>query len=139
MTFLSAARVIEDAVRARAFPAAVIEVGDATQPLWQQAFGRLTFDADAPPATTETVFDLASLTKVLATAPLVMQQVERGALGLDDRVADYSASWTGADRADVTIRDLLSHASGLTAYVEFFREHQGRAAFERAIGETPLE
>jgi CubicO group peptidase (beta-lactamase class C family) len=139
MRFTSAARVIEDAVRAGAFPAAAIEVGDATRPLWQQAFGRLTFDADAPAATSETIFDLASLTKVLATTPLVMQQVERGALGLDDRVADRIACWTGTDRAGVTVRDLLSHASGLTAYVEFFREHQGRAAIEEAICATPLE
>jgi CubicO group peptidase (beta-lactamase class C family) len=139
MRFTSATRVIDDAVRARVFPAAAIEVGDATRPLWQQAFGRLTYDDDAPAATPETVFDLASLTKVLATTPLLMQQVERGAIGLDDRVADYVPAWTGADRAGVTIRDLLSHSSGLTAYVEFFRAYQGRAAIEQAICETPLE
>ena len=64
-----------------AFPAAVVEVGDATRPLWRKAFGRLTYDETSSPATDDTIFDLASLTKVLATTPLVMQQVERGALG----------------------------------------------------------
>jgi len=137
--FTSAARVLEQAILDRAFPAAVIEVGDVTRPLWRQAFGRLTYDADAPPATEETIFDLASLTKVLATTPLVIQQVERGALGLDDPVARYVTTWTGADRSRVTIRDLLSHSGGLTAYVPFFRNHQGRPAFERAIGALPLE
>lgn len=137
--FTSAARVLERAIRDKAFPAAVIEVGDATRPLWRQAFGRLTYDAGAPPATDETIFDLASLTKVLATTPLVMQQVERGVIGLDDPVARHVESWTGADRSGVTIRDLLSHSGGLTAYVPFFRDHQGRPAFERAICATPLE
>jgi CubicO group peptidase (beta-lactamase class C family) len=131
--FRSAVRVIEDAVRARAFPAAVIEVGDATQPLWQQAFGRLTFDADAPAATTETVFDLASLTKVLATTPLLMQQVERGAVALDEPVQRYFSQWRDAFQARALVRDLLSHSSGLPAYAPLYQAHHGRAAFEREI------
>ena len=138
MRFSSAARVIDEAIRDRAFPAAVVEVGGAGQPLWRQAFGRLTFDPAAPATADDTIFDLASLTKVLATTPLLMQQVERGALGLDDPVSRYVEPWTGSDRADVTLRDLLSHAGGLTAYVPFYRDHQGRAAFERAISATPL-
>lgn len=137
--FRFATHVLEQAIRDQAFPATVIEVGDATRPLWRRAFGRLTFDAGAPPATDETIFDLASLTKVLATTPLVMQQVERGAIGLDDPVGRHVEAWTGADRSAVTIRDLLSHSGGLTAWVPFFREHHGRAAFERAICAVPLE
>jgi CubicO group peptidase (beta-lactamase class C family) len=89
LTFAAARRVLEEAVAERAFPAASIEVGTASQILWREAFGRLTFDAAAPRAT-PTRFRLASLTKVLSTAPLVMQQVERGALGLDDRSRDTS-------------------------------------------------
>ena len=137
--FPSALRVLERALEERAFPAAVVEVGDATQPLWQHAIGRLTFDTDAPPTTIDTIFDLASLTKVLATTPIVMQQIERGALGLDDPVAQHLDSWRGADRSSVTLRDLLSHSAGLTAWAPFFREHRGRAAFEQAIARLPLE
>jgi CubicO group peptidase (beta-lactamase class C family) len=131
--------VLERAVEERASPAAVVEVGDATRPFWQHAIGSLTFDAGARSATLDTIFDLASLTKVLATTPIVMQQIERGALGLDDPVAQHVDSWRGADRSSVTIRDLLSHSGGLTAWVPFFREHRGRAAFERAIAALPLE
>ena len=141
--FASAARVLEQAVAQKAFPAAVIEVGDATRPLWRQAFGRLRFEADAPQTDDDTIFDLASLTKVLATAALVMQQVERGALGLDDRVVQHVAAWEGADRAHVTLRDLLAHCGGLTAYVPFYRDYPTgsavRAEFERAICSVPLE
>jgi CubicO group peptidase (beta-lactamase class C family) len=137
--FSAASQILEYAARQRAFPAAVIEVGDPTRPLWRRAFGRLRYDDDAPVAGEDTIFDLASLTKVLATAAFVMQQVERGSLGLDDCVGEYVSAWEGADRAHVTIRDLLSHSGGLTAYVPFYRDYRGRAEFERAICTVPLE
>jgi len=137
--FPAAARVIAAAVRTKAFPAAVVEVGDATRVLWTEAFGRLTYDANEPAAATGTIFDLASLTKVLATVPILMQEVERGAIGLDERVSQHIGSWRGDDRAGVTVRDLLAHSSGLPAYVPFYRDLSGRTAIERAIGETPLE
>jgi CubicO group peptidase (beta-lactamase class C family) len=68
-----------------------------------------------------------------------MQQVERGGLSLDDRVADVIACWQGADRTDVTIRDLLAHCSGLPAHREYFRTLQGRRQFEPAICAEALE
>ncbi len=137
--FSSVSHILEHAIRQQAFPAAVVEVGDATRPQWSGAFGRLSYAPDAPAAAGDTVFDLASLTKVLATTAFVMQQVERGVLGLDDRAGEHIAAWQGADRADVTVRDLLSHSGGLTAYVPFFRDYSGRAEFERAICSLPLE
>ena len=85
------------------------------------------------------MFDLASLTKVIATTTLVMRAVESGRLSLDERVADRLATWRGQDREMVTVADLLEHASGLTAYLPFFRDHQGRVEFERAIAALPLE
>ena len=137
--FSAARTVLRQAIGDRAFPAASIEVGDATQPLWQESFGRLTFDPSASPATERTIFDLASLTKVMATTPLLMQQVERGSIGLDDLVIDHIAEWRGLDRTLVTLRDLLTHSSGLPAYGELFRSRRGRLAFESAICGTPLE
>lgn len=137
--FAAARAVLERAVQERAFPAAVIEVGDAIHPRWRQAFGRLTFQADAPPAVDDTIFDLASLTKILSTTPLVMQLVERGLLALDDPVAQHLDRWRGADRAGVTIRDLLAHCSGLSAWEPLYRELQGPTEFEEAICRMPLE
>lgn len=107
--------------------------------MWREAFGRLTYDSAAAQTANDTIFDLASLTKVMSTTPLVMQQVERGAVALDDPVGRYLDTWHGAERAGVTIRDLLAHASGLPAWVPFFREHRGRHAFEQAIAGTRLE
>ena len=145
--FDEAARLIERGIASRAFPAAAIEVGTRHGPLWAQAFGRLTYAADAPSATDDTLFDLASLTKVIATTTLVMRAVneneaEAGAgpgLALHDRVADRLPAWRGGDREEVTIADLLEHASGLTAFLPFFRDHHGRAEFERSICTLPLE
>jgi len=137
--FSAARRALENGVAGRVFPAAVIEVGTPTQVLWSAAFGRLTFDEDAQPAGDDTIFDLASLTKVLATTPLVMQQVEHGVIGLDDLVASHIGEWRSADRAAVTVRDLLSHCSGLPAHRPYYESIAGQAEFERAICAEALE
>ena len=67
LRFDAAHQVLERAIVERAFPAAVIEVGTSGEPLWRRAFGTLTFDAAAAATTDDTIFDLASLTKVVAT------------------------------------------------------------------------
>ena len=137
--FLSAARVIAQAVDARAFPGAVVEVGDASRPLWREAFGTRTFDDPSSRVGDDTIFDLASLTKVLATTPIVIQQTERGSIGVDDPVNKYIGQWRDEDRTHVTLRDLLSHCSGLPGWAPLFREYHGREEFERAICAMPLE
>jgi CubicO group peptidase (beta-lactamase class C family) len=68
-----------------------------------------------------------------------MRQIERGVLGLDDPVARYIPAWRDEGQVAVTIRDLLAHCSGLPAHVPFYREHEGRAAFEDAICRAPRE
>jgi len=137
--FPSAAAIIERGIAARAFPGATVEVGGRDGARWQGAFGRFTYAPDAPQVTLETVYDLASLTKVIATTTRAMQAIEAGALTLDARLAEYLPEWRGSDREAVTIADLLEHASGLTAYLPFFRDHHGRPEFERAICTLPLE
>jgi CubicO group peptidase (beta-lactamase class C family) len=66
-------RIVRDAIRERAFPAAAIEVGKHDGARWNAAFGSLTYARGAPEATSDTIFDLASLTKVLATASLAIR------------------------------------------------------------------
>jgi CubicO group peptidase (beta-lactamase class C family) len=131
--------ILGDAIAARAFPAAAIEVGRHDGARWNAAFGALTYDSDAPRATVDTIFDLASLTKVIATTTLAMRAVDRGMLGLEERVAAWLPDWQGTDRAAVTVADLLSHSSGLTAYLPLFRDYTGRVEFEAAICRLPLE
>ncbi|HEY9465771.1 MAG TPA: serine hydrolase domain-containing protein [Vicinamibacterales bacterium] len=135
--FAAARDILKQAIAVRAFPAATIEVGNSHQPLWREAFGRLTFDPESSPTRNDTVFDLASLTKVLSTTTLVMRQVERGILSLDDPIVDHVAGWRDQGPIVVTIRDLLSHAAGLAAHVPYYLDHDGRDAFETAIQRTP--
>jgi serine-type D-Ala-D-Ala carboxypeptidase len=120
--FDAAASLVGRAVERHDFPGAVIEVGNATRPLWRQAFGRLHAEPGAPPTLPDTIFDLASLTKVLATTTLAMQQVQRGVINLDDHVGTHIAAWQGAGREQVTLRDLLAHCSGLPAYAPIYQD-----------------
>jgi CubicO group peptidase (beta-lactamase class C family) len=136
--FSASRGVILSGLSARAFPAAAIEVGRAGGVLWAEAFGSLTYDESAPLCRLETMFDLASLTKVIATASIAMRRVADGTLPLDTRVADRLASWRGADRASVTVRHLLDHSSGLPAHARLFEHLEGHLAFEHAIAELPL-
>lgn len=137
--FGRAADILREAIAAHAFPAASVEVGTRESVLWGEAFGTLTYAADADATTTGTVFDLASLTKIICTATLAMRAVDEGLLRLDDRVAEWLPEWRGADRAGVTIHDLLAHCSGLTAYLPYYRDLTGRVEFRQAIATSPLE
>ncbi len=137
--FAAVGRLLDDGVRARAFPAAVVDVGRSAGAVWRRASGHLSFEEGAPAAAEDTIFDLASLTKVVVTATLAMRLIDDGRLGLDDRIGARLHAWTGNDRQDVTVADLLAHASGLTGYLQFFRDCRGRREVEAAICGLPLE
>lgn len=137
--FENAATLLQRGVNDHAFPAACAEVGRLAGPLWRQAFGAMTYDPYDHAMTDDTVFDLASLTKAIATTTLVMRALDEGVLALDEPVSARLGEWRGTDRHGVTVRDLLTHSSGLPAYLPFFRDHTGRVEFEPAICRTPLE
>jgi CubicO group peptidase (beta-lactamase class C family) len=132
-------QLLDAGVADGAYPAAVLEVGCERGVTWRYATGRLTPDPDASAAFDETVFDLASLTKVIVTTTLAMQLVDRGTLRLSDHVSSWLSRWQGRDRAHVRVRDLLEHCGGLTPWMPFFRSHRGRVEIEDAICALPLE
>jgi CubicO group peptidase (beta-lactamase class C family) len=123
-----ARRIVNAAREAGVFPAATVEIGSSAGPMWSEEFG----------TPLETPFDLASLTKVVATTTVVMELVRTGALHLDDRVSEFFAEWRGADRETVTVRDLLEHAGGLSARL-IDAPPFGRREFEHDICAMPLE
>ena len=137
--FAAAAEVLRQGMATRAFPAASVEVGTRENITWREAFGTLTYDDSAPPTDQNTIFDLASLTKVISTTTLTMRAVDDGVIGLDDLVSQWIPEWRSSDRAGVTLRDLLAHSSGLTAYLPYYRDLAGRAEFQAAIATSPLE
>jgi CubicO group peptidase (beta-lactamase class C family) len=135
---LDAARaVIHEAIGGRVFPASSVEVGAGAGALWSEAFGTRTFD-DGVAVNLSTPLDLASLTKVIATTTVVMSLVENGRVRLDERLSAAFADWSGADRAGVTVRDLLEHASGLPPRL-VDAPPASRREFEHDICTTRLE
>lgn len=136
--FPTVAGIVERAINARVFPGAVVEIGRAAGSLTTMARGTQTYAADATPVVANTVYDLASLTKVLATTALVADEVSSGRMRLNDRVRHWIPSWTGEDRQPVTLQDLLEHCSGLPGHRPYWERRSGRASFELAISEEPL-
>lgn len=116
------------------------EIGDRSGTLWREAFGAQTFpeDGDAVPAAAETIFDLASLTKPLATTAVAMNLVTAGRLRLDELIASRFDEWRGAARETVTVADLLEHSSGLSARL-IDRPPGGRREFQHDICTLALE
>ena len=139
INFAQAAGIVQRGVDEGAFPAAVIEVGTRRDVVWEQAFGKLDSNPESAVTQNDTVFDLASLTKVIATTSVVMRLVERGTLALNQPIRELIPDWRGTDRDQVTLRSLLTHSSGLTAWLPFYRDHSGRQEFQHAICSLPLE
>jgi hypothetical protein len=124
-----ARRIIEEARADGIFPAATAEIGSSTGPVWSEAFATATF---------ATPFDIASLTKVIATTTVIMELVRQDSLQLDERVSVFFGEWHGTGRDTVTVRDLLEHASGLPARL-LDAPPAGRREFEHEICAMPLE
>ncbi len=111
-------QAVSDGIRAGAFPGAVVVVGTGDSVLLAQGYGHFTWSAETPvPDADSTLYDLASLTKVVATTPSVMRLFEEGRLDLDKPVAQYLPGFVGAGKEAVTVRRLLEHRSGLRSFL----------------------
>ena len=113
------------------------EVGGGDSWLWREAFGTLAFD-DCRAANESTIFDLASLTKAVATTTIVLDLVAARRLDLSEPLTQGCAEWRGADRESVTVEDLLEHASGLAGRL-VDPPPGSRREFEHEICGLPLE
>jgi CubicO group peptidase (beta-lactamase class C family) len=134
--------VLDRAVADHAFPGGVLAVGYQGE-LLVHPFGRQTYDAASPPITPNTIYDVASLTKSVVTSTLVAMQVEAGRIALDLPVARYIPEWnTGPNpewRRTVTIRQLLTHSSGLPAHKDYFLTLHSKREVIAAICKEPLD
>ena len=111
--FVQTDSVILRAVKDSVFPGAVLFVGNGRGIIYEKAYGHYDYSGSAKPMSINTIFDLASLTKVIATTPAAMKLYEEGKLLLDTPVAHYIPSFAQNGKAHVTIRNLLLHNSGL--------------------------
>lgn len=121
-TFEDVDATVERFIASKAFPGAVVAVGREGSLVHLKAYGHRTYAADAGPMTTDTLFDLASLTKVIATTTLSMMLVDQGALKLDQPMRDFFSGFSGGLKDRVTIRHLLTHSSGIDWWAPLYKE-----------------
>ena len=143
--FARAFAVIRDGIEQRAFPGAALAVTHRGSLIASQGFGNFTYDEGAPLIQAETVFDIASVTKVIATTAMAMLLYEHHRLMVDASLSSFLPEFVSlapqdqrATREAVTMRMLLAHASGLPAYEKLFLCAQSREALVRAALTTPL-
>jgi CubicO group peptidase (beta-lactamase class C family) len=138
--FCDAFSILARAIAARAFPCCSAAVTLRGELVAHEALGRFTYDPSSPEVTTASLFDLASLTKVVATTAMAMILYERGLLDLEAPVAAIVPEITGDDarRREITLRMMLAHSSGLPAYEKLFLRAKSRDALLKAAFTMPL-
>ena len=153
--FATVSKLVNDAIAAHRLPGAVVAIGHGGKNVFHQAYGSRKLagepgldgsPAPAEPMTEDTIFDMASLTKCLATATAVMQLYEQGKVQFDDPVQKYLPDFNTANdpqRAEVTVRMLLTHTSGETGDVDLkdpwgLNEADKTEGIHRALT-TPLQ
>ena len=131
--------VVQEAIQAGDLPGAVVLVSHRGRTIYREAFGLRSIRPEREAMTAETLFDLASLTKVVATAPSVMALVEDGALRLRDRVALHLPGFERRGKEAITIEHLLTHASGLRPDLPLEEEFAGTDEAMRRILDERLQ
>ena len=141
--FASAFAILQEAIIQRAFPAASIAITQNQRLLALKAFGRFTYEANAPAVTTGTIFDLGSVSKVVATTTMAMLLYERGLLDLDAPLPAIVPEFirdaaNDSRRREITVRMVLAHSSGLPAHEKLFLKARTRVELLEAALNTPL-
>lgn len=142
--FANACRVLEDGIAAGAFPGCAFGVIADGETVHIDARGRFTYESESPLVSPDTIFDLASVSKVVATTAIAMLLYQRGKLLLDAELGDVLPAFMDGrppeDQAkSVKLRHLLAHNSGLPSYVEFFKTALNPADLLRACLRLKLE
>jgi len=142
--FVRVYKVLSEAIAARAFPGCAFGVYAGGEVVLQDALGHFTYDDDAPAVTALTVYDVASITKVMATTAAAMLLYQRGVFDLDTPLGEllpgFVVGRSSGERArQVRLRHLLAHNSGLPGYVALYRTAATPAALLRACLRLPLE
>lgn len=129
---------IEDAIRTKQIPGAVVTVGHQGRVVFQKAYGKRAIFPRSEPMTVDTIFDVASLTKVVATTSAIAKLVEEGKIRLNDRVIQYIPEYQGG-KSDVTVKNLLTHFSGMRPDVDLEPPWSGyETGIRLAVHDIPI-
>ena len=132
-------RLVQGFIDHRAFPGASLAVGHREKLLLCRGYGRLDYTSTSPAVNSNSVYDLASLTKVVCTTTLAMQACEHGVIDLEDRLGRYFPEFRSGAKQQVGLKHLLAHTSGLPAHLPLYKHASGKESVLRRILETPLE
>lgn len=132
-------QLLASSVSAGAFPGAALAVGYRGAMVLDTSAGGLDYDPSSARVTGDTIYDLASVSKVVATTSATMMLVESGRLLLDAPVQDYIPEFQGANKEKVRVIHLLQHSAGLPAWLPIFKEVQGYDDFLKRVYAVPLE
>ena len=131
--------IAESGIADHKWPGVVVLVGHKGRVVFRHAYGMRSLEPVREPITADTVYDMASLTKVLCTATAVMQLYEQGRIRVDDPVAKYLPEFAQNGKANITIRQLLTHYSGLPADLDLREPWSGRAeGYRRVMQAAPV-
>ena len=131
--------IVQDAIRDEEAPGAVVLVGHDGQVIYFKAFGERALEPRREPMTLDTIFDLASLTKVVATTTAVMQLVQKGQIRVNEPVAKYIPEFAENGKEEITVRELLTHYSGLPEDLDLMQPWGGReTALRMVYAEKPI-
>ena len=130
--------ILQVALVEGASPGAALAVGRFGRLVYQRGFGTLDYAAGSPGVSSATLYDLASLTKVIATTTVAMILEEEGRLDVARTVRSYLPEFDALDKAAITVRMLLTHSGGLESYAPLYLKYKGRADFISQINARPL-
>lgn len=131
--------IVQEAIRTRQIPGAVLLVWHDGQVVYRKALGQRSLEPRHEAMTVGTIFDLASMTKVIATTPAVMQLVQKGMIKVNDPVAKYIPEFAQNGKDEITVRQLLTHFSGLPEDLDHSHPWEGKeTAFRMAFAEKPI-
>jgi uncharacterized protein YbbC (DUF1343 family)/CubicO group peptidase (beta-lactamase class C family) len=131
--------VAKEAIRTGECPGAVVVVGQAGRVVYRKAFGRRALVPRVLPMSVHTIFDMASLTKVVATTTAIMQLVEQGKIVLSAPVSDYWPEFKANEKEAITVRELMTHYSGLPPDLELKPEWSGyKTAMKMIVDVKPI-
>ncbi len=130
---------LEAGVASRLVPGAVVSVGRRAGPVYSEAIGFRALEPRREPTTRSTIYDLASLTKVMATAPLVTERAVSGTLSLDDTLDRHLEETRGTEVGSIPLRMLLTHTAGLPPMNPLSDYRGGKPRLYAAIAREPLE
>ena len=132
--------IIQQSIADGNIPGAVLVVGHDGSVIYRKAYGNRALEPKRELMTPDTIFDLASLTKVIATTTAVMQLFEQGKIRLNDPVAKYMPEFAQNGKDDITLRQLLTHYSGLAPDIDLLPPWQGKdTAYKLSFAETPAQ